>query len=88
MEARIKALEEGLNPKAAQLKDAVQTEVEKLGDKSPTTRRNFMDIFNTTVPDPVEVMLAEYWYLVGSSPLPTKNTPTRGGHFDGCDADP
>lgn len=59
MEARIKALEEGLNPKAAQLKDVVQIEVEKLGNRSPTTRRNFMDIFNATIPDPVEVGLAE-----------------------------
>ncbi|OWK25053.1 hypothetical protein AJ87_15040 [Rhizobium yanglingense] len=55
MEARIKAIEEGLTPKAAQLKATVEMKVEKLGDKSPTVRRNFMDIFNTTVPDPVEV---------------------------------
>ncbi|WP_037461859.1 type IV secretory system conjugative DNA transfer family protein [Sinorhizobium fredii] len=58
MEARIRAIEEGLKPKAAQLKKAVETKVEKLGDKAPSTRRNFMDIFNTTVPDPVEVGVA------------------------------
>ncbi|WP_331375200.1 type IV secretory system conjugative DNA transfer family protein [Sinorhizobium chiapasense] len=55
MEARIKAIEEGLKPKAAQLKEVVETTAEKLGDKSPTKRRNIMDIFSTTVPDPVEV---------------------------------
>ncbi len=55
MEARIKAIEEGLKPKATQLKEAVETKVEKLRDKSPTTRRNFMEIFNATVPDSVEV---------------------------------
>ncbi|NRQ18893.1 type IV secretory system conjugative DNA transfer family protein [Ensifer sesbaniae] len=58
MEARIKAVEEGLKPTAAQLKATVETKVEKLGDKSPTTRRNYMDIFNTTIPDPVEVGVA------------------------------
>jgi type IV secretion system protein VirD4 len=58
MEARIKAIEEDLKPKATQLKEAVETKVQKLGDKSPATRRNFMDIFNTTVPDPVEVGVA------------------------------
>lgn len=55
MEARIKAIEEGLKPKAAQLKEVVETKAEKLGDKSPTKRRNIMDIFSATVPDPVEV---------------------------------
>ncbi|RVL83972.1 type IV secretory system conjugative DNA transfer family protein [Sinorhizobium meliloti] len=58
MEARIRAIEEGLTPKAAQLKATVEAKVEKLGDKSPGARRNFMDIFNTTVPDPVEVGVA------------------------------
>jgi len=58
IEARIKAIEEGLKPKAAQLKEVVETKVEKLGDRSPTTRRNFMDIFNATVPDPAEVGMA------------------------------
>ncbi|XOK15644.1 type IV secretory system conjugative DNA transfer family protein (plasmid) [Agrobacterium tumefaciens] len=58
MEARIKAMEEGLRPKAAQLKATVEAKVEKLGDKSPSARRSFMDIFNTTVPDPVEVGVA------------------------------
>ncbi|RVE87081.1 type IV secretory system conjugative DNA transfer family protein [Sinorhizobium meliloti] len=55
MEARIKAIEEGLKPKAAQLKEVVGTKAEKLGAKSPTKRRNIMDIFSATVPDPVEV---------------------------------
>jgi len=55
MEARIKAIEDGLKPKAAQLKEVVETKAEKLGDKSPTKRRNIMDIFSATVPDPVEV---------------------------------
>lgn len=32
MEARIKAIEEGLKPKATQLKEAVETKVEKLGE--------------------------------------------------------
>lgn len=55
MEARIKAIEEGLKPKAAQLKEVVEMNAEKLGDKSPTKRRNILDIFSATVPDPVEV---------------------------------
>lgn len=55
MEARIKAIEEGLKPRSAQLKATVETKVEKLGERSPTTRRNYMDIFNTTIPDPEEV---------------------------------
>lgn len=55
MEARIKAIEEGLEPKAAQLKEVVEMKAEKLGDKSPTKRRNVLDIFSSTVPDPVEV---------------------------------
>ena len=54
-EARIKAIEEGLKPKAAQLKEVVDTKAEKLGDKSPTKRRNIMDIFSATIPDPVDV---------------------------------
>ena len=58
MEARIKAIEDGLTPKAAQLKATVETKVEKLGGKSATARRNYMDIFNTTIPDPVEVGVA------------------------------
>lgn len=58
MEARIKAIEEGLKPRAIQLKAAVETKVEKLGERSPITRRNFMDIFDATVPDPVEVGVA------------------------------
>jgi type IV secretion system protein VirD4 len=58
MEARIKAIEEGLKPRAVQLKTTVETKVDKLGDRSPITRRNFMDIFDATVPDPVEVGVA------------------------------
>lgn len=58
MEARIKAIEDGLKPRAIQLKAAVETKVEKLGERSPITRRNFMDIFDATVPDPVEVGVA------------------------------
>lgn len=54
MEARINAIEEGLKPKAAQLKEVAETKAEKLGDKSPTKRRNIMDIFSATVPDPLE----------------------------------
>lgn len=55
IKARIKAIEDGLTPKAAQLKATVETKAKKLGDQSPTARRNYMDIFNTTVPDPVDV---------------------------------
>ncbi|ASY74335.1 type IV secretory system conjugative DNA transfer family protein [Sinorhizobium fredii] len=55
MEARIKAIEEGLKPRAVQLKATVETKVGKLADRSPTTRRNFLDIFNATVPDPIDV---------------------------------
>ncbi|MDX0234338.1 type IV secretory system conjugative DNA transfer family protein [Sinorhizobium meliloti] len=58
MEARIRAIEEGLKPKAAQLREVVEMKAEKLGDKSPTKRRNIMDIFSATVPDPVEVGVA------------------------------
>lgn len=58
MEARIKAIEEGLKPRAVQLKATVETKVEKLGERSPITRRDFMDIFDATVPDPVEVGVA------------------------------
>lgn len=58
MEARIKAIEEGLKPKAAQLKEVVEIKAEKLGAKSPTKRRNIMDIFSATVPDPVEAGVA------------------------------
>ncbi|WP_426289748.1 type IV secretory system conjugative DNA transfer family protein (plasmid) [Ensifer adhaerens] len=58
MEARIKAIEDGLTPKAAKLKASVETKVEKLGRRSPNARRDYMDIFNTTVPDPVDVGVA------------------------------
>ncbi|MDX0870267.1 type IV secretion system DNA-binding domain-containing protein [Sinorhizobium medicae] len=58
MEARIRAIEEGLKPKAAQLKEVVEMKAEKLGDESPTKRRNIMDIFSATVPDPLEVGVA------------------------------
>ncbi|UIJ91911.1 type IV secretory system conjugative DNA transfer family protein (plasmid) [Sinorhizobium meliloti] len=58
MEARIRAIEEGLKPKAAQLKEVVEAKAETLGDKSPTKRRNILDIFSATVPDPIEVGVA------------------------------
>ncbi|MGH0264822.1 type IV secretory system conjugative DNA transfer family protein [Sinorhizobium meliloti] len=54
MEARIRAVEEGLKPKVAQLKEVVERKAENLGENSPTKRRNIMDIFSATVPDPVE----------------------------------
>lgn len=55
MEDRIRAIEEGLKVKAMQLKAAVETKADTIGRKSPTVRRNVMDIFNATVPDPVDV---------------------------------
>jgi len=51
----VKAIEEGLKPKAAQLREVVETKAEKLGNKSPSKRRNIMDIFSTTVPDPADL---------------------------------
>lgn len=35
----------------------VSQKVEKLGQELPTKRRNYLDIFATTVPDPVELGL-------------------------------
>ncbi|EHK73242.1 hypothetical protein SM0020_35027 [Sinorhizobium meliloti CCNWSX0020] len=36
----------------------VEKKAEKLGDKSPSKRRNIIDIFSATVPDPVEAGVA------------------------------
>ncbi|TIV13279.1 MAG: hypothetical protein E5V95_34500 [Mesorhizobium sp.] len=58
MEQRIKTVEESLKPSAERLKATVAQKVEKLGDRSPTTRKNYLDIFSATVPDPVGVGLA------------------------------
>ncbi|RUX72380.1 hypothetical protein EOA25_40055 [Mesorhizobium sp. M2A.F.Ca.ET.040.01.1.1] len=58
MEERIKTVEESLKPSAERLKATVAQKVEKLGDRSPTTRKNYLDIFSATVPDPVDVGLA------------------------------
>jgi hypothetical protein len=58
MEARIRAIEEELKPKAAQIKEVVEIKVEKLGSRSPINRRNYMDVFSATSPDPVDVGLA------------------------------
>jgi type IV secretion system protein VirD4 len=55
IENRIKAVEDGLKPSAERLKESVARKVEKLGDQSPTKRRNYLDIFSATVPDPLEV---------------------------------
>jgi type IV secretion system protein VirD4 len=58
IEERIKTVEESLKPSAERLKATVAQKVEKLGDRSPTTRKNYLDIFSATVPDPVDVGLA------------------------------
>ncbi|MES0057248.1 type IV secretory system conjugative DNA transfer family protein [Mesorhizobium sp. M0078] len=57
IDARIKVVEESLKPSAERLKETVSQKVEKLGQASPTKRRNYLDIFATTVPDPVELGL-------------------------------
>ncbi|RUW00987.1 hypothetical protein EOA53_31300 [Mesorhizobium sp. M1A.F.Ca.IN.020.03.1.1] len=57
MDARINIAEESLKPSAERLKETVSRKVEKLGQTSPTKRRNYLDIFATTVPDPVELGL-------------------------------
>ncbi|TIS61390.1 MAG: hypothetical protein E5W93_07980 [Mesorhizobium sp.] len=57
MDARIKVAEESLKPSAERLKETVSQKVEKLVQASPTKRRNYLDIFATTVPDPVELGL-------------------------------
>ncbi|RWQ69050.1 MAG: hypothetical protein EOS85_30670 [Mesorhizobium sp.] len=57
IDARIKVAEESLKPSAERLKETVSQKVEKLGQESPTKRRNYLDIFATTVPDPVELGL-------------------------------
>ncbi|TIQ62155.1 MAG: type IV secretory system conjugative DNA transfer family protein, partial [Mesorhizobium sp.] len=56
--AYIKTVEESLKPSAERLKATVAQKVEKLGDRSPTTRKNYLDIFSATVPDPVDLGLA------------------------------
>ncbi|MER8874594.1 type IV secretory system conjugative DNA transfer family protein, partial [Mesorhizobium sp. M0814] len=57
IDARIKTAEESLKPSAERLKETVSQKVEKLGQASPTKRRNYLDIFAATVPDPVELGL-------------------------------
>nr|WP_276316469.1 type IV secretory system conjugative DNA transfer family protein [Mesorhizobium tianshanense] len=57
IDARIKIAEESLKPSAERLKETVSQKVEKLGQASPTKRRNYLDIFAATVPDPVELGL-------------------------------
>jgi type IV secretion system protein VirD4 len=58
IEERIKTVEESLKPSAERLKATVAQKVEKLGERSPTKRKNYLDIFSATVPDPVDVGLA------------------------------
>ncbi|RWM14928.1 MAG: type IV secretory system conjugative DNA transfer family protein [Mesorhizobium sp.] len=58
IEERIKAVEESLKPSAERLKATVAQKVEKLGERSPAKRKNYLDIFSATVPDPVDVGLA------------------------------
>ncbi|MER9465366.1 hypothetical protein NKI82_05510 [Mesorhizobium sp. M0482] len=57
LDARIKVAEESLKPSAERLKETVSQKVEKLGPVLPMKRRNYLDIFATTVPDPVELGL-------------------------------
>lgn len=57
VDARIKVAEESLKPSAERLKETVSQKVEKLGQVSPTKRRNYLDVFAATVPDPVELGL-------------------------------
>lgn len=57
IEARIKEVEDGLKPHAELLKEKVSEKVDKIGDVSPRKRRNYLDIFATTVPDPAELGL-------------------------------
>ena len=57
IDTRIKFAEESLKPSAERLKETVSQKVEKLGQVSPTKRRDSLDIFATTVPDPVELGL-------------------------------
>lgn len=58
IENKIKAVEDGLKPSAERLKESVAHKIEKVGDKSPTKRRNYLDIFSATVPDPLDLGLA------------------------------
>lgn len=57
IDARIKVAEESLKPSAERLKETVSQNVEKLVQASPRKRRNYLDIFATTVPDPAELGL-------------------------------
>lgn len=57
IENKIKAVEDGLKPSAERLKESVAQKIEKVGDKSPTKRRNYLDIFSATVPDPLDLGL-------------------------------
>ncbi|RWJ04434.1 MAG: type IV secretory system conjugative DNA transfer family protein [Mesorhizobium sp.] len=57
IENKIKSVEEALKPSAERLKESVSRKVEKLGDQSPTKRRNYLDIFSATVPDPIDIGL-------------------------------
>jgi len=57
IDARIKVAEESLKPSAERLKETVSQKVEKLDQASLTKRRNYLDIFPTTVPDPIELGL-------------------------------
>lgn len=58
IDARIRVAEDSLKSSAERLKETVSQKVEKLGQASPSKRRNYLDIFATTVPDPVELGLA------------------------------
>ncbi|MDX0961855.1 hypothetical protein J3R84_29185 (plasmid) [Ensifer canadensis] len=77
MEARIKAIEEGLKSKAAQLKEVVEKKAEKLGDKSPSKRRNIIDIFSSTLPDPVEAGVAADLFAKRASDTPGHMGPGK-----------
>ncbi|RWI62652.1 type IV secretory system conjugative DNA transfer family protein, partial [Mesorhizobium sp.] len=57
IENKIKAVEDGLKPSAERLKESVAQKIEKVGDKSPTKRRNYLEIFSATVPDPLDLGL-------------------------------
>lgn len=57
IESKIKTVEDALKPSAERLKESVARKVEKIGDKSPTKRRNYLDIFSATVPDPIDIGL-------------------------------
>ncbi|MDX0834195.1 hypothetical protein GOD82_30945 [Sinorhizobium medicae] len=77
VEARIKAIEEGLKSKVAQLKEVVEMKAEKLGDKSPSKRRNIIDIFSSTLPDPVEAGVAADLFAKRASDTPGHMGPGK-----------